>query len=111
MSEFDQAAVDQALAIADDVANGQVCLLEACRRIVPLRHRLGAIPEELLDPIRVVESELDDVPNEAAASRWEPEALRQRLQERDEYLEQVRPLLLRSFSGLRSCLGSSSRKL
>lgn len=109
MSERHQSAVADALEVAASVAVGSICLLRACRRLVALQHRLGPVPQDILDPIRAVESELDDVPEEVDAPRWESEAFEQKLRERDEYLERVRPLLLGCFRELREYLASGSR--
>ncbi len=64
------------------------------------------MPRELLDPIIVVDSELDDVPNERAARLWNSEALQEKLRERDLYLQDVREELLESFSALAKHLRS-----
>ncbi len=109
MSPRDQAAVAEAVGIATSVAEGRACLLRACRGIVRLRHRLGSVPQEILDPIVAVESELDDVPDEEDASQWESAAFQRKLRERDEYLVRVRPLLLRCFHELREYLESGTR--
>lgn len=109
MNDRDPSAVDDAVDVAASVTGGQACLLRACRRIASLRHRLGAVPQDILDPIIAVESELDDVPDDADASRWEPGAFQRKLRERDEYLERVRPLLLRCFHELVEHLSSSPR--
>ena len=93
--------------MADRVARGDVCLLSACRTILSLRHRLGAVPLRILDPIGAVESELDDTPNESAAALWNPGALQAKLQEKEEYLERGHPILLRCFKELREHLATN----
>ncbi|MCC6785998.1 MAG: hypothetical protein IT457_24345 [Planctomycetes bacterium] len=109
MSERQQSAVADALEVAASVAGGGACLLRACRRIVALQHCLGPVPQDILDPIRAVESELDDVPEEVDAPRWQSEAFEQKLLKRDDYLERVRPLLLECFRELREYLASGFR--
>lgn len=83
-------------------------LLRACRAIVGLQHQLGDLPEDIFGPIRAVESELDEVPDERDAARWEADAFDRKMRERDEYIETVRPTLLYCFRQIRSILESSS---
>ena len=107
MNECDPCAVHAAADVAASVLAGQTSLLRACRRIASLRHRLGAVPQDILDPILAVESELDDIPDDASALRWETRALQNKLREGDEYLERVRPLLVQCFYELLEHLRSS----
>jgi len=91
---------------AASVVAGAACLLWGCRRIVALQHELGAVPQDILDPIRAVESELDDIPDEVDAPRWEAEAFKKKLRERDDYLTRVRPGLIECFQKLSAHLES-----
>lgn len=104
MTKRDQSAVHEATEVAASVTVGAASLLWACRKIVELQHRLGDIPDVILDPIRAVESELDDVPEEKDARRWEANAFDRMMRARDEYLERVRPTLLECFRALHAFL-------
>ena len=96
------------LSVADDAINGRTCILEACRAIVPIRLQIRAIPDEILDPIIAVESELDDVPDSDAMPLWEPEALAKKLRERDAYLKVMHDRIIACFRALVSFIHAQS---
>ena len=98
----------EAIDIASSVTTERTSLLRACRRIAELQHHLGSVPQAILLPIIVVASDLDNVPDEAQAALWEPEAFRSMLRERDAYLDQVDAELLSCFHELKTYLQSNA---
>lgn len=100
---------DEARELATLAISGKVNLLRACRRIVAIQSGLGPVPSAILDPIRGVESELDDLPDEDVAALWEPGAFDQKRRERDQYIERVRPVLFAALGGLRELLTTESQ--
>ena len=83
---------------------GPAALLAACRLVVRLRWDLGELPADLIDLLVVIESELDDVPDETVAKLWNREAVQQVWRERDEYLTRVWPEVVRCLRGIRAHL-------
>lgn len=110
MTNRDHFAVHEAAEVAASVILGEAALLWACRKVVGLQYRLGDVPADILDPIRAVESELDDIPDEIDAQRWESSAFDRMMRERDEYLERVRPMLIACFRALHAFLEPNSRE-
>lgn len=98
MTSTAMSARKQIAEIASDILNGDADVMEGCRKIVFLRGSLDM--PETLDPdllvVVAIESELDDVPVGPARKQWAPEALADKDKEMFEYLEMVRPELLRA---------------
>ena len=110
MNEDQLAARQELVDVVSSVPDAPADMLQACRKIVALRQRLGPIPIGLLDPIIAIESELEDVPGEASFVRWDPAALQRKMKKRDEYLARVQGILLASFRRLRQWLESGGRE-
>jgi hypothetical protein len=73
---------------------GSVGIVDGCRRLVELFHRLDVDDDDLFMAIRAVESETEILPVGDARSLWIPEALEAKEKKIKPYLEAVRPEVL-----------------
>jgi hypothetical protein len=106
--EYDQSEADSVVSMCKAAIAGQIDLLLVCRRIVASQFDIGDIPDSILDTFSCVASELDVVPDERAAKRWQADALKTRLAEKDAYLDVMKPILLRSLGELLRLLEEAS---
>lgn len=80
--------------------NGELELIEGCRRLVQLHRRTGAPDDQAITTIIGIESETDDLPVGAARERWEASALEEKDRQREAYLTQVKAPLTEALESL-----------
>jgi hypothetical protein len=94
----------RALAITKRALDGEYDLLLACRDLKDLREHLRGVPEDVIDILIAVESELDASPIGFERRNWSLDALKAQDVKTDRYREQVRNTVMEALRRLVSTL-------
>ena len=90
----------EVLRTVEQALSGNGDLLSACRDIAAARSALEDVPENMLWPFVVVESDLDRIPPVHAYPLWEKEALRLALADADGYMARARARVMEALATL-----------
>lgn len=80
--------------------DGELELVEGCRKLVQLHRRSGAVDSDAIITVIGVESETDDLPVGAERERWAIDALKEKDRQREEYMAQARGPLMEALQQL-----------
>ena len=86
--------------VAEQMLNGELELLEGCRKLVQLHSRSGAPDDDAIITVIGIESETDDLPAGRDRERWAPDVLAEKDRQRDEYMARVRDPLMAALRSL-----------
>jgi hypothetical protein len=100
----DPASAERAREIARTALSGEHELLLACRQLADLASKLPCLPQDALDTVVAVASEVDDLPIGPERQHWDEEALKATDAQADVYREQVRGTVMDALRAVLSAL-------
>lgn len=84
------------LEVANSMLGGKIHLIEGCRKICSLRHKVGDADNQIFIPIRGVESETDHYPLGDARKICDQDYLKKIDAEMEQYIAEVKNTILQS---------------
>ncbi|PAU75815.1 hypothetical protein CK501_16490 [Halovibrio salipaludis] len=87
-------AQEKIIEICTSMIDGEINLIEGCRKLVSLRHRTGEPENEIFSPLRAVDSETDHFPIGGMREYCSKEYLEVSDREVADYLDEVQPQII-----------------